>query len=420
MNKKASEETNNSNKLCRFCRTPLKETFVNLGLSPLANAYRKKEELQLAEQFYPLHVFVCSNCLLVQLEEIESPLEIFSEYLYFSSFSSSWLEHAARFAGDAVKRFGLDDQKLVIEFGSNDGYLLRYFKEAGVKVLGIEPAENVAAVARRNGIDTVADFFGSALAAELTGRGLKADLIVGNNVIAHIPNTNDLIQGLKTVLNEGGVISLEFPHLLSLIEENQFDTIYHEHYSYYSLYTMEKIMAAHGLHLFDAELLQTHGGSLRVFACHSGDERHKRCERVKDILLLEEKNGLMNMATYAAFAEKTRRVKRDILKFMIGLKEEGCSIAAYGAPAKGNTLLNYCGIGTDFIDYTVDLSPHKQGLYLPGSRIPIYGPEKIFETRPDYLVILPWNLKAEIMEQMAGIRDWGGKFVTLIPGVDTA
>jgi SAM-dependent methyltransferase len=403
---------------CRFCGAHLEQTFVDLGLSPLANAYRGAQELRKAEKFYPLHVYVCGSCFLVQLEEIESPLEIFSEYLYFSSFSTSWLEHASRFARQAVERFALGEKSLVVEFGSNDGYLLRYFQKAGTKVLGIEPAENVAAAAREKGIETLAEFFNSALAARLAGRGQKADLMIGNNVIAHIPAINDLMLGLKTILNVGGVISLEFPHLLSLIEENQFDTIYHEHYSYYSLYTMEKIMAAHGLRLFDAELLPTHGGSLRVLACHAKEEQHKRSARVKDILLLEEKKGLLEAETYGAFNEKIRSVKRDILKFLIGLKDESCTVAGYGAPAKGNTLLNYCGIGSDFIDYTVDLSPHKQGLYLPGSGIPIYGPEKIYETKPDYLVILPWNLKDEIMEQMAGIRSWGGQFVTLIPEIE--
>ncbi|MFU8795003.1 MAG: class I SAM-dependent methyltransferase [Dethiobacteria bacterium] len=412
------EKSEQGEKRCRFCRTPLEHTFVDLGMSPLANAYRKAEDLQKAEKFYPLHVFVCPACFLVQIDEIESPLEIFSEYLYFSSFSESWLEHAAAFARHAVERFKLKSNSRVIEIGSNDGYLLHYFKEAGIGVLGIEPADNVAEVARIKGVESLSRFFSSSLAKELVEEGKKADLLVGNNVIAHIPDTNDLMRGLKTLLNRNGVISLEFPHLLSLIEENQFDTIYHEHYSYFSLFTIERIFNAHGLKLFDADLLNTHGGSLRVYACHAENEKYERSAQVEDILALEEKKGLKQISTYAAFGEKVKKVKRDILKFMIAKKEKGARFAGYGAPAKGNTLLNYCGMGRDFIDYTVDLSPHKQGLYLPGSHIPVLNPARIFETKPDFLLILPWNLRDEIMEQMAEIRRWGGKFVVLIPEIE--
>ena len=412
------EDAKHSETLCRFCGAPLKESFVDLGVSPLANAYRRPEDLQRAEKFYPLHVFVCSACFLVQIEEIESPLEIFSEYLYFSSFSESWLAHAEHFAKEVVKRFDLEEGKRVIEIGSNDGYLLRYFKELGLQVLGIEPAANVAAVAEDKGIESLARFFDLQLAEELVASGRLADLLVGNNVIAHIPDTNNLMRGLKKLLNPGGVISLEFPHLLSLIEDKQFDTIYHEHYSYFSLFTIDKIFRAHGLKLFDAELLNTHGGSLRVMACHAEENKRVRSKRVEDIVKLEEKKGLTELAGYRDFAGEVKTVKRSILKFLIECKEEGKSVAAYGAPAKGNTMLNYCGIGTDMIDYTVDRSPHKQGLYLPGSRIPIDEPVKIFETKPDYLVILPWNLKQEIMEQMGGIREWGGKFVVFIPQVE--
>ncbi len=404
-------------RLCRFCRTPLENTFADLGSSPLSNSYLRPEDLNRMEPFYPLHVYVCSNCFLVQLEELSSPEDIFSDYAYFSSFSESWLEHARAFAKMAAERFNLDHSSRVVEIGSNDGYLLRFFKQLGTGVLGIEPAANVAEAAREQGIDTVVRFFDSALAGELAAKGHVADLVVGNNVLAHIPDVNDLMTALKKLLNRNGVISMEFPHLLSLIEENQFDTIYHEHYSYFSLTTAVEIFGSHGLEIFDAELLNTHGGSLRIYACHAGERAFKCSERVEDLLASEERQGFKSMQAYESFGRQVETVKRDILKFLIALKEEGKTIAAYGAPAKGNTLLNYCGIGTDFIDYTVDLSPHKQGLFLPGSRIPIFSPEKVFETRPDYLVILPWNLKKEISGQMEGIKEWGGKFAVLIPGV---
>ena len=404
-------------RLCRFCRTPLKHTFADLGVSPLSNSYLKAEDLNRMEPFYPLHVFACSNCFLVQLEELSSPQEIFNDYAYFSSFSDSWLEHARSYAHMAKERFQLGSGSRVVEIGSNDGYLLRFFKELGIGVLGIEPAANVAETARERGIETVVRFFDSTLAAELAAEGRQADLLVGNNVLAHIPAVNDLMNGLKKILKPGGIISMEFPHLLSLIEENQFDTIYHEHYSYFSLTTADTIFGSHGLRLFDAEELSTHGGSLRIYACHGEEEAFPRSERVEEMLEREERLGFKKIETYGAFDRRVKAVKREILKFLIGLKEEGKTIAAYGAPAKGNTLLNYCGIGPDFIDYTVDRSPHKQGTYLPGSRIPVYSPDKVFETKPDYLVILPWNLKEEIAGQMADIRKWGGKFVTLIPGV---
>jgi len=403
---------------CRFCRTPLEKTFADLGVSPLANSYLQAADLQKMERFYPLHVYVCPSCFLVQIEEIGSPLEIFSDYLYFSSYSESWLQHAAGFAREAISSFNLNSSSRVVEIGSNDGYLLRFFMEAGVGVLGIEPAENVATVARSKGVETVSRFFGSPLAGELAAQGRQADLLVGNNVIAHIPDLNDLMQGLRMLLKAEGVISLEFPHLLSLMEQNQFDTIYHEHYSYFSLTTIKRVFEAHELKVFDAELLQTHGGSLRVYACHGGNEKRVVSRRVEDICLLEENKGLKEIAVYEAFSEQVKAVKRAILKFLIELKEQGSTIAGYGAPAKGNTLLNYCGIGTDFIDFTVDRSPHKQGFFLPGSRIPVYDPEYIFKARPDYLLILPWNLKEEISGQMEGIRKWGGKFITLIPEIE--
>ncbi len=402
---------------CRFCRTPLQNTFVDLGVSPLSNSFLRAEDLAAMEPFYPLHVYVCANCFLVQLEEQSSPRDIFSEYAYFSSFSESWLEHARSFARMAAERFKLGRGSRVVEIGSNDGYLLHFFKEMGVTVLGIEPAANVAEAALEQGIESLVRFFDSALAAELAANGQGADLVVGNNVLAHIPQVNDLMVGLRTLLNRGGVISMEFPHLLSLIEENQFDTIYHEHYSYFSLTTAAAIFGSHGLEIFDAEKLSTHGGSLRIYACHAGDEGFERSGRLEGLLENEERQGFKKMEAYESFGRQVESVKRETLKFLIGLKDAGKTVAAYGAPAKGNTLLNYCGIGSDFIDYTVDISPHKQGLFLPGSRIPVYSPQKVFETRPDYLLILPWNLQAEISSQMAGIRKWGGKFAVLIPGV---
>ncbi len=405
------------NRRCRFCKTELEHTFADLGVSPLANSYLEPAELTEMEPFYPLHVFVCSSCLLVQLEELSSPGEIFSDYPYFSSFSESWLEHAKNFALEAVERFNLGSSSRVIEIGSNDGYLLRYFKEADVPVLGIEPAANVARAARKEGIDTKVRFFNSALAGELAKEGRQADLIVGNNVLAHIPRLNNLMIGLKKMLKPGGVISMEFPHLLRLLEQNQFDTIYHEHYSYFSLTTADKIFGAHGLPLFDAEELSTHGGSLRIYARHAEAEGFSRTEHLTELLDKERKRGLTELDTYLHFGQKVYKAKREILKFLIGLKEEGSTIAGYGAPAKGNTLLNYLGVGTDFIDFTVDRSPHKQGRYLPGSRIPVYAPEKVFVEKPDYLIILPWNLEEEISGQMAGIREWGGKLMVLIPEV---
>lgn len=403
---------------CRFCKTPLEYTFVDLGVSPLSNSYVKPEQLSAMEAFYPLHIYVCSSCFLVQVGEISSPQNIFSNYAYFSSYSDSWLQHSSAFARHAIDLYNLNKDSRVVEIGSNDGYLLDYFYKAGIPVLGIEPASNVAEVAKSKGINTLNRFFDRELADELFKDNLQADLLVGNNVLAHIPDLNDLMEGLKRLLKPEGVISMEFPHLLALIRENQFDTIYHEHYSYFSLYTVKNIFNRYDMEVFDCELLETHGGSLRISACHKNASFSGPGESVKKILDSEQKGGLKDLTVYEAFGSKVRKLKRSILSFLIQLKEDNQLIAAYGAPAKGNSLLNYCGIGTDFINFTVDRSPHKQGLYLPGSRIPIYEPEKIFEIKPDYLVILPWNLKGEIMEQMAGIKSWNGKFVTLIPGVE--
>ena len=403
---------------CRFCNSPLEHTFVDLGVSPLANSYISAKELAAVEAFYPLHVYVCSSCFLVQVGEIKSPKKIFSDYAYFSSYSDSWLKHSSAFAHIAIEQYGLNSSSMVVEIGSNDGYLLNYFFRAGIPVLGIEPAYNVAAVAQSKGLNTITRFFNKALAKELVKDGLQADLLVGNNVLAHIPDINDFVAGLKILLKPKGVISMEFPHLLTLIKEVQFDTIYHEHYSYFSLSTVLEIFNRYDLEIFNCELVKTHGGSLRISACHKNSETNRQKETVKEILEYEQKEGLKDLAVYETFNDKVRKLKRSILSFLIQQKDEDKFLAAYGAPAKGNTLLNYCGIGTDFISFTVDRNPHKQGFYLPGSRIPIYKPKKVFDLKPDYLIILPWNLKDEIMDQMADIRSWGGQFVTLVPKVD--
>jgi hypothetical protein len=402
---------------CRFCGARLSHVFVDLGAQPLANSYLEPEDLQKAETFLPLCVYVCGECFLVQLPEEERPEAIFSDYAYFSSYSESWLRHAEAYAAAMVERFGLGAGHLVVEVASNDGYLLRWFDERGIPVQGIEPAANVAAAAEAAGIPTYVKFFGEATARELAGVGIRADLLVGNNVLAHVPDLNDFVAGLKLLLAPTGVLTMEFPHLLRLMAEDQFDTIYHEHYSYFSFTTVRKVFAAHGLTLFDVEELPTHGGSLRIFARHEEDASRRIGGPVVELLGREALEGFSRLETYRSFDERVRRVKRGLLRFLIQAKEEGRSIAGYGAPAKGNTLLNYCGVRTDFLDFTVDRSPHKQGRFLPGTRVPIFGPDRLRETRPDYVLILPWNLKEEIMEQMADVRSWGGRFVVAIPEV---
>jgi hypothetical protein len=402
---------------CRFCSAPLSQVFVDLGAQPLANSYLEPEDLRKAETFLPLCVYVCGQCFLVQLPEEERPEAIFSDYAYFSSYSESWLRHAEAYAAAMVERFGLGSGHKVIEVASNDGYLLRWFAERGIPVQGIEPASNVAEAAEAAGIPTLVKFFGTATARELVAAGTRADLLVGNNVLAHVPNLNDFVAGLKLLLAPTGVLTMEFPHLVRLMREDQFDTIYHEHYSYFSLSTVRRVFDAHGLMLFDVEELPTHGGSLRIFVCHSEDDSRRMEVRVVELLAREAVDGFSRLETYRSFDERVRRVKRGLLRFLIQAKEERKSIAAYGAPAKGNTLLNYCGVRTDFLDFTVDRSPHKQGRFLPGTRIPIHGPDRLRETRPDYVLILPWNLKEEIMEQMADVRSWGGRFVVAIPEV---
>ncbi len=401
---------------CRFCSTPLTETFCDLGTSPLSNSYIAADELQAEEQFYPLHAYVCGECFLVQLDEFASPQEIFSDYAYYSSYSDSWLEHSRNYTQLMQTRLGLDASSLVVELASNDGYLLQYFVDAGIPVLGVEPAANVAAAAIDKGIPTIVKFFGTDTARDLANAGQKADLLLGNNVLAHVPDINDFVAGMAIALQPDGIITMEFPHLLQLIENNQFDTIYHEHFSYFSLLSAERIFAKHGLQIFDVEELPTHGGSLRIYA------RLASKEPVSDNIVALRKNeadaGLSRLDTYAAFGEKAEKAKRNLLEFLVAAKRDGKRVAAYGAPAKGNTLLNYCGVTQDLIDFTVDRNPAKQDRFLPGTHIPIYAPEKLSDTKPDYVLILPWNIKDEIMDKMRHIRDWGGKFVVPIPAVE--
>jgi len=402
---------------CRFCSTNLNHTLVDLGMSPLCESFLKADQLNQMEPFYPLHVYVCEKCFLVQLEEYVSPESIFSEYAYFSSYSDSWLQHAKRYTDAIMDRFGINASSHVVELASNDGYLLQYFVKRGVPVLGIEPAQNIAQTAVEKGVPTLARFFGEKLAFELAETGKKADLLIGNNVLAQVPDLNDFVKGMKILLKPGGIITMEFPHVMKLIEENQFDTIYHEHFSYFSLYTVEKIFSFHGMKIFDVDELSTHGGSLRIYAAHHDDDAKPIGKRVDDLRAREMAGGIANLDYYISFGEKVKQTKRGILGVLIALKKEGKSICGYGAPGKGNTLLNYCGIRSDFLDFTCDRNPYKHGRFTPGTRIPIYPPEKIQEVRPDYLFILPWNLKDEIMKQMSFIRDWGGKFIVPIPEV---
>jgi hypothetical protein len=400
---------------CRFCQSPLEQSFVDLGMSPLCQDHVKPDELNRMEPFYPLHAYVCSECFLVQLDEFVAPSEIFNDYAYFSSYSDSWLQHAKRYSDQIINRLGIGADKLVSELASNDGYLLQYFAERNIPVLGIEPAANVAEYAIKRGIRTETKFFGLNTAKDLVGKYGKTDLLIGNNVLAHVPDINDFVSGMKEFLREDGVITMEFPHLLRLVEGNQFDTIYHEHFSYLSFTTVKRIFAHHGLVLFDVEELPTHGGSIRIYARHADDMSKQISPHVDQLLAMERQAGMSSMSFYADFERNVKQTKRKILEFLIEAKNSGKTVAGYGAPGKGNTLLNYCGIRTDFVDYTVDRNPHKQGNFLPGTLIPIYSPDKIRETKPDYVFILPWNLKEEIMENMSFIQEWGGKFVIPIP-----
>ncbi len=400
---------------CRLCNAALRRSFADLGSTPLANAYVDPDQLAGPERFYPLHALVCEECFLVQLPESASPEELFADYAYFSSYSASWIEHARRYVEETVAQRGRDALGLVVEIASNDGYLLQFFREHDVPVLGIEPAANVAAVAEEKGIPTIVRFFGLRVAEELVAEGRQADHVVANNVLAHVPGLNDFVAGIAALLTEDGVATLEFPHLMRLMEDTEFDTIYHEHFSYFSFLTAERLFAAHGLELFDVEELPTHGGSLRIHARRrNGTAPSNRVEALRDRELAA---GLRDLAAYAKFEQRVREAKRDLLSFLIGAKREGRTIVAYGAAAKGTTLLNYCGVRSDFVDYVVDRSPHKQGRYLPGTRLRIEAPERVVETRPDYLLLLPWNLKDEIIEQMAHVREWGCRFVTPIPRV---
>ena len=400
---------------CRLCGTPLEHVFADLGMSPLANSYLTPAQANGMEPFYPLRAFVCDSCWLVQLEEFETADAIFSDYAYFSSYSSTWLEHGRRYVEDIVERLALDGSSQVVELASNDGYLLQHFHERGIPVLGVEPAANVAEVAIGKGIPTVVEFFGVRAAESLVAES-RADLLIGNNVLAHVPDLNDFVAGMKILLAAGGVVTMEFPHLERLIEDNQFDTIYHEHFSYFSFSTVRRLFAAHGLRIFDVDELPTHGGSLRIYAVHDDDPRDET-QATAALLERERARGFGQLELYESYAERVRESKREILRFLIDLRDRGQTIVGYGAPAKGNTLLNYCGIGRDLIDYTADLNPHKQGHLLPGSHIPIRAPDAIRETRPDVVFILPWNLREEIVAQLAYVREWGGRFAARTPEI---
>ncbi len=402
---------------CRFCDTALGTTFVDLGMSPLCQTHIEPHELNHMERFYPLHVWVCSKCFLVQLEKYVSPEEIFSDYAYFSSFSNSWVEHARRYSDLMIQRFGLGPASQVMEIASNDGYLLQHFKRAGIPCLGIEPAANVAQAAIEKGIPTTVRFFGEKSALAIAKEHGRPDLLLGNNVLAHVPDINDFVAGMKGLLKDGGVITMEFPHLQRLIEQNQFDTIYHEHFSYLSFSTVQRIFMRHGLELFDVEELPTHGGSLRIYASHASDMSHASTPRVAELVERERALGFDRLEMYARFGEQVKETKRALLEFLIDARRAGKKVVGYGAPGKGNTLLNYCGIRQDFLDFTVDLSPHKYGRYTPGTHIPILHPDALREARPDFVLILPWNLQAEIVAQHGYIKEWGGRFVVPIPRV---
>jgi hypothetical protein len=386
-------------------------------MSPLCESYLRSDQLNQMEPFYPLHVFVCESCFLVQLQEYVSVDEIFTEYAYFSSFSDSWLAHAKAYTEKMIDRFALNSTSRVIELASNDGYLLQYFVQAGVPALGIEPAANVAAVAEAKGVRTIVRFFNRESARELLPEIGQADLLLGNNVLAQVPDVNSFVAGMKLVLKSEGVITMEFPHLLKLIAERQFDTIYHEHFSYFSLYSAEKIFAAHGLRIFDVEQLPTHGGSLRIYACHAEDGSKDASRALLELRQEENEAGISNIGSYSSFAASVEETKYRLLEFLIRARREGKRVAGYGAPGKGNTLLNYCGIRPDLLPYTVDRNPYKHGKFLPGSHIPIYSPERIAATKPEYILILPWNLKSEIVQQLAYAREWGARFVVPIPEV---
>jgi len=400
---------------CRFCNNPVRHRVVDLGMSPLCESYVTEDALDHMEPFYPLSVWVCDRCYLVQLNEYVTASEIFEEYAYFSSYSSSWLEHAEDYVTMICERLELDHDSSVVELASNDGYLLQYFVERGVPCLGVEPAANVAQVAIDKGIPTDVFFFGSAKGKEMAARGLSADLVLGNNVLAQVPDLNDFVSGISHILASTGTVTIEFPHLLQLFDQNQFDTIYHEHFCYFSLISAEAVLAAHSLTVFDVEELWTHGGSLRIYARPTADETRPVSDRVTELRDREQAAGFLDISAYTRFEEKVRETKRRLLEVLIAAKRDGKSIVGYGAPGKGNTLLNYCGIREDFLDFTVDRNPYKQGRYLPGTHIPIHAPERIDELKPDLILILPWNFKDEILAQLAHVREWGAEFIVPIP-----
>lgn len=402
---------------CRFCGTPFEHTVVDLGMSPLCESFLPADRLNRMEPFYPLHAWVCGRCFLVQLEEYVSGEEIFTEYAYFSSYSDSWLAHCERYVEQMAGQLALGPRSQVVEVASNDGYLLQYFVSRGIPVLGVEPAANVAKVAVEKGVPTLVKFFGRATAREMVAAGHRADLLLGNNVLAQVPDLNDFVGGLKILLAPRGVITIEFPHLQQTVDGNQFDQIYHEHFSYFSLYSAERIFAAHGLVLFDVDELPTHGGSIRIYGRHAEDGSKPPTDRLHALRAREAAAGVDSLAYYASFEERVRETKRKLLEFLIQAKREGKRVIGYGAPGKGNTLLNYCGIRTDFVDFTVDRSLYKHGKFTPGTHIPIYPPDRLREARPDYVLILPWNLRQEIMAQLGFIREWGGRFVVPIPEV---
>ena len=411
------QTTKDPKSTCRHCRQPLHHTFVNLGMSPLCESFVSPDRLDAMEPFYPLHVLVCENCFLVQLKDYVSPEHIFSDYAYLSSYSTSWVAHAKTYCGMIKDRLGLGAESLVVELACNDGYLLQHFGPLGVAVLGVEPAANVAKLANEKGIPTISAFFGTRLAQQLVLEGREADLVVANNVLAHVPDINDFVSGIRCLLKPQGVATLEFPHIERLMTENQFDTIYHEHFSYLSASVVERVARVHGLRLFDVEKLSTHGGSLRVYLAHQ-DSPHATSTRVLELIESEDRFGLRTLEGYGSFSERVKQAKRELLSFLIAAKKDGKRICGYGAPGKGNTLLNYCGIGTDFLDFTVDRNPYKHGRYTPGMHIPIRPVEEIDTARPDYILILPWNLKNEIVEQMGHVGDWGAKFLVPIPAVE--
>lgn len=404
---------------CRFCKNPLTHEFVDLVNSPPSNSYLRREQLDEPEIFYPLRAFVCEKCFLVQIDEFKKSNEIFDQnYAYFSSFSKTWLEHSKKYVGMMCGRFGFDENSQVVEIASNDGYLLQYFKERNVPVLGIEPTLSTARAARAKGIESWTEFFGTELAEKLVEKNLQADLLLGNNVLAHVPDINDFVAGLKIALKPDGVVTMEFPHLLQLVENNQFDTIYHEHFSYLSFHTVKQIFSAQGLEFFDVEEFPTHGGSLRIFAKHRENQTRETTENVEKLLAKEKRFGLLEVDYYLNFQPKVDRIKYDLLAFLVEQKQSGKKFAAYGAAAKGNTLLNYCGVKNDLVNFVVDVSPHKQNLFLPASHIPIVEESFIKSEKPDFVIVLPWNIKEEIFNQLNYIRDWSGKFVVAVPRLE--